>query len=246
MGILIFLTKVVKHEGCCKGWLKWGSFCPRGNMRSLTIFSFSSIVCPARNRKGMRQHLLLRQNIVSFLLRTGNFLTPEGDKWFVKQFHFQMKEVVRGSCSSGDTISSRSLNSSCLNYAKLKLSPFTFDRCAVTLWPVLGPETQTADRAGGFPRKAGEVKRSTRLHCSRCSWIIRLPVPSSATPTVSWVLHMPWRSQTKPSLLAGTAERRSSLVPCKGRGWQMLPSALPLQLSTRQKPQGSETCKQAQ
>lgn len=81
----------------------------------------------------MRQGMLLRRNVLLFLFRIGNFLTPEGGKWFGKHFHFPAKEVARGSSWPGDTISNWSLNSSCLNYAKLKLSPFTFGKCAVTI-----------------------------------------------------------------------------------------------------------------
>lgn len=40
MEIFIFLTGVVKHEGCCKAQLKWVSFYPDGSMDSLNIFSF--------------------------------------------------------------------------------------------------------------------------------------------------------------------------------------------------------------
>lgn len=192
--------------------------------------------------------MLLRHNTVSFSFRVGNFPTPEGGKWFGKHFHFPIKEVARGSGWPGDTISNWSLNPSCLNYAKLKLSPLTCDKCADSKWPVLGLATQTRDRAGRFAGKAGVVKGSKRncispstyLHCSRCSWIIRqckFLVPTSATPMLSQVLHVPWRNQAKPSPAVGIAECKSSQVLCKGRGWQMLPSVPPLQLATNQKPQ---------
>lgn len=65
--------------------------------------------------------------------RIRNFPTPEGGKWFGKHYLFPTKEISRGSCWPGDTISNWRLNSSCLSYAEINTSPFTFDKCAVTL-----------------------------------------------------------------------------------------------------------------